>query len=278
MSLSQRAKEAMKEMGANPNKLRGQNFCIEPGILKAMVDKAGLLPGETVLEIGPGLGFLTEQLLTSGHKVIAIEVEEPFINILHQLDKQEDLQVLHADALTVPLEKFLPESYSVVSNLPYSITGAILRRLLTLKPLPRKLVVLLQREVAERMIAPAGEMSLLSLAVQLYSRPKIIRHVAAQAFWPVPKVESSIISMEDVGLLYKLTPNQDKLFWQVARFGFSSKRKQLHNNISSGLKCEGGLIKEMIVGIGLNEKIRAQQLSVEQWIELTKAIEIGLKI
>jgi len=274
VSLSQRAKEAMKEMGANPNKLRGQNFCIEPGVLKAMVDKANLLPEETVLEIGPGLGFLTEQLLTSGHKVVAVEVEEPFINILHKLDNQAALQVLHADALTVPLEKYLPANYSVVSNLPYSITGAILRRLLTLKPAPRKLVVLLQREVAERMIAPAGEMSLLSLAVQLYSAPKIIRHVSAQSFWPVPKVESSIIAMENVGLIHEITDDQEKLFWQIAKFGFSSKRKQLHNNISSGMKCDSAVIKEIIVKIGLDEKVRAQQLSVQQWLELTKLMEI----
>lgn len=277
MSLSQRAKQAMKDLGLNPNKLRGQNFCIEPGVIKAMVDKANLLPAETVLEIGPGLGFLTEHLIACGHKVIAIEVEEHFINILHKLADQESVNILHADALTVPLEKYLPENYSVVSNLPYSITGAILRRLLTVKPSPRKISVLLQREVAERMTAPAGEMSLLALAVQLYSIPKIVRHVSAQSFWPVPKVESSIIQMDKVGQVNNLTESQEKLLWQMAKVGFASKRKQLHNNIAGGLKCDNQIIKEAIVQIGLDEKTRAQQLSVKNWIDLTLIIENKLK-
>lgn len=273
MSLSQRAKEAMKDLGINPNKLRGQNFCIEPGVLKSMVDKAELMPGETVLEIGPGLGFLTEQLLASGHKVIAVEVEQHFINVLHQLEHQENLQVLHADALTVPLEKYLPANYSVVSNLPYSITGAIIRRLLTVKPAPRKVTVLLQKEVAERMIMPAGEMSLLSLAVQLYSQPKIVRQVAAQCFWPVPRVESAVIAMDKVGLMFDLTATQEKLLWQIAKLGFASKRKQLHNNIAGGLKRKNEEIKKYLVELGLDEKTRAQQLTVAQWIGLVKMIE-----
>ncbi len=277
MSLSQRAKEAMKELGINPNKLRGQNFCIEPGVIKNMVEKAGLNQAEMVLEIGPGLGFLTEQLLTNGHEVIAVEIEQHFIDILHRLEQQEKLTVLHADALTVPLDKYLNKEYSVVSNLPYSITGSIIRRLLTAKPLPRRITVLLQREVAERMIAPAGEMSLLSLAVQLYSQAKIVRHVSAKAFWPVPKVESSIIQMDNVGLVNKLSDNQEKLLWQIAKFGFASKRKQLHNNIASGLRCENQAIKNFIIKIGLDEKTRAQQLSVKDWIDLTFLVEDYLK-
>lgn len=277
MSLSQRAKEAMKELGVNPNKLRGQNFCIEPGVIKNMVDKATLNKNETVLEIGPGLGFLTEQLISNGHKVVAVEIEQHFINVLHKLEHQRSLMILHADALTVPLEKHLGDHYSVVSNLPYSITGSIIRRLLTIKPAPRKITVLLQREVAERMIAPAGEMSLLSLAVQLYSQAKIVRHVSAKAFWPVPKVESSIIQMDNVGLVNTLSSDQDKLLWQIAKFGFASKRKQLHNNVANGLRCENQVIKDFIIKIGLDEKTRAQQLSVKDWIDLTILVEGYLK-
>jgi 16S rRNA (adenine1518-N6/adenine1519-N6)-dimethyltransferase len=273
VSLQQRAKQSMADLGINPNKLRGQNFCTEPGVLQAMIGEAELLANETILEIGPGLGFLTEQLLMAGHKVIAIEVEAHFIKLLRKLESLGDLQVLHADALKLYLEKYLPENYSVVSNLPYSITGSIIRRLLTLKPAPRNLTVLLQREVAERMIAPAGEMNLLALAVQLYSRPRIARHVSAQSFWPAPKVESSIIKMSDVGKIHKITNNQEKLLWQIAKLGFANKRKQMHNNISKTLPCDGELIKKYLIELGLDDKARAQQLSVEQWIELTKKLE-----
>lgn len=262
----------MADLGINPNKLRGQNFCIEPGVLQAMVNEADLKSGETILEIGPGLGFLTEKLLATGNKVIAVEVESHFIKILSKLEVLGDLQVLHADALEVYLEKYLPENYSVVSNLPYSITGGIIKRLLTIKPAPRQVTVLLQREVAERMVAPVGRMSLLALAVQLYSYPKIVRHVSPQSFWPAPKVESSIIKMNQVGKVNQLTSNQEKLLWQIAKLGFANKRKQLHNNISKSINCDSNQLKKYLIELGLDEKVRAQQLSVRQWIDLAKMI------
>jgi 16S rRNA (adenine1518-N6/adenine1519-N6)-dimethyltransferase len=272
VSLIERARHACIELGHNPNKLRGQNFCIEPGVLQLMIKTADLTPKETVLEIGPGFGFLTEELLKSSHKVLAIEVEEFFIKTLHRLSNQKKLQLIHADVLKLPLEKYLTNNYSVVSNLPYSITGAIIKRLLTIKPAPRKITILLQKEVAERMVAKPGKMNLLALATQLYSEPHFVRRVGAQSFWPAPKVDSAIITLNKIGLQKKLNSAEEKFFWQLAKFGFASKRKQLHNNLAAGLRLNSAIIKDIFQQISLDEKIRSQDLDIDQWLCLTRQI------
>ena len=242
---------------------------------------------DTVLEIGPGLGVLTSELVINAKQVIAVEVDRQAIKYLNdnfsEEIKAEKLRIVEGDALRINykaqgLEDF---NFKIVANLPYSITSHFFKNFLELGPKPEEIVVMIQYEVAKRMIAEPGEMNLLALSVQLYSEAEILFKVPPQSFWPEPEVDSAVVrlvlnkelparnaSHSDVGGV-----NADiKQMFRVAKMGFSSKRKQLHNNLSSGLKLKTDAVKGIFAGFGWREDIRAQDLSLEDWILLTKTL------
>lgn len=269
-------KELCKKFGITPSKSKGQNFLIDGNIVNKIITESDLKSDDIVLEIGPGLGVLTEKLLSSAGKVIAIELDRKAVLLLKERFakeiKSDKLLLIEEDALkaNLPAIGLSDFKFKLVANLPYSITSKIFRLFLEIGPRPEEMVVMIQKEVARRMVAGPGDMSLLSLSVQLYSDPEILFDVGPNCFWPAPEVDSSVIRLK---LRRDIVPANHKLMFRLARMGFASKRKQLHNNLSGGLGIDSDKVKGIISGLGWDEKIRAQDLSVYDWIDLSKSIE-----
>lgn len=276
----------------------GQHFLIDERVLDKIVATAELSKNDRVLEIGPGLGVLTERLVEDAGEVIAIEADNFLAEILSkkyqipnnkfqtndksQITNKKNFQLstlnfrlIQGDALQVIdslefKESFRSKPYKVVANIPYSITSKLLRLLLE-EYQPTSITFLVQKEVAQRVCAEPGEMSLLSLSVQYFGEPKIMTTVPPGAFWPQPKIDSSILAINKI----QDTRNKkitNELF-KLARIGFSSKRKMLAHNLSVGLKLPREQIVAIIIKAGLKETVRAQELSVENWQELAKLIQ-----
>jgi 16S rRNA (adenine1518-N6/adenine1519-N6)-dimethyltransferase len=159
--------------------------------------------------------------------------------------------------------------YKIVANLPYSITSAFLRKFLTAENQPRSMTLLVQKEVAERICANAGKMSLLAVSVQLYGRPQIVKIVGKESFWPKPKVDSAILLIDGIHH-FPFTDVSEKIFWQVIRSGFSAKRKQLHNNLKNCLHLTLAQVEQIFQQTGINQQVRAQELTLKGWLKLAK--------
>jgi len=272
----QKLKELFEEFGIWPSKSKGQNFLINQNVLDKIVKAADLNSVDYVLEIGPGFGILTEELVKKSKKVLSIELDKRLVYFLKQKFQHENnLEILQSDILKIKnselYKKLLGEkgSYKLVANLPYNITGAVLRKFLVYEPKPISIVLLLQKEVAERIIAKPGKMSLLSLSVQYYGEPKIIDNVSKESFYPKPEVDSAIIKIA-LKKEHIFCEAEEKKFWQIAKIGFSSPRKQLQNNLSAGLKIDKDTIKNALKSVKLAPKCRPADLNLEEWISLVK--------
>ncbi|MFA6382170.1 MAG: 16S rRNA (adenine(1518)-N(6)/adenine(1519)-N(6))-dimethyltransferase RsmA [Candidatus Buchananbacteria bacterium] len=262
-----------------PARSKGQNFLINQKVLNQIITRAELLPTDTVLEVGPGLGILTEALVKKVKKVISVELDAKLFGFLKaKFAGASNLELINEDIL-----KFNPEtynlksiSYKIVANLPYNITSHFLKNFLTRRERPATMTLLVQKEVAERICAKPGQMSLLSVSAQLYGDPEIIEIVGRNNFWPVPKVDSAILRISKI----KNQPQVDKFlegitekfFWQMAKIGFAAKRKQLQNNLAAGFKISSDDLKKMLNEANFNPKIRAQELSVADWLKLAKEL------
>jgi len=253
----------------------GQNFLINEKIYDDIVRAADLKDDETVLEIGPGLGFLTMKLARQVKKVIAVELDDRLANYLQIGSKAQDIEnveIINEDILKFNLNKLAGQEYKVVANLPYNITSIFLRQILETDNKPSSLVLMLQKEVAERICALPPEMSILAVAVQYYGEPKIIRTVKAGNFWPEPEVDSAIIRIDIRSNQGKPTLANSKLFFRLVKIGFSAKRKMLKNNLAGGLKIEAKIIQEILDKLPLDPKIRAEDLSLSDWHKLFAAL------
>lgn len=269
-------KNLCKKFDIIPSKSRGQNFLIDANIVNKIITSSNLSSNDIILEIGPGLGILTEKLLSRVDRVVAIELDHKAVLFLKEKFAQEiksdKLLLIEGDVLKINLSAIgLSDfKFKLIANLPYNITSKIFRLFLEINPRPEEMVVMIQKEVARRIVANPGDMSLLSLSVQLYSEPEILFDVNSNCFWPTPKIDSSVIRLK---LRREIVSTDYKLMFRLARIGFASKRKQLHNNLSGGLNVDDSKIKQIILGLGWNEKIRAQDISVSDWISLSKSIE-----
>lgn len=261
----------------------GQNFLINPGILDKIVSVAEINPDDIILEIGPGKGTLTKLLADKAKKVITIEKDSRLINPLKESFKDfSNIEIIENDIL-----KFNPahcslitDHYKVVANIPYYITSNLLRIIFEEWPRPELIVLTVQKEVAKRIVAKPPDMSLLALSVQFYSEPKIIGYISRGSFRPMPKVDSAIIKLtprnNEHGAMSTADAHRSLLtdhFFKVARAGFSGKRKQLVNNLSKNFGMMREDILRLFEKIGLEPSIRAENLSLKQWIELSKFIE-----
>lgn len=265
MDISAATAYILKQNNLKPNRGRGQNFLISEKVYEQIVEVAAIENTDTVLEIGPGLGFLTSKLLAQAKKVIAVESDDKLIPILDNLKPlSPHLELVHQDILKFN-ESILPSNYKLVGNIPYYITGKIIRKFLTSNHRPSLIVMLLQKEVAERVCAEAGDHSLLSLSVQYYGTPKIVARVKSGKFFPRPKVDSAIIKIDIDKVIDKIS---EKKFWQLARIGFASKRKTLAHNLVAGLKMEKDDIKSIFDKLNFKPLVRAQELDLKQWQEL----------
>lgn len=268
-----------------PKKSLGQNFLTSGKAVFEIIKAGDLKKGELVLEIGPGKGALTEKLLESGVKLIAIEKDIELIKILEEKFKEnienKSLVLINEDILNVDidehlkrkLKKFGLKSYKLIANIPYYITGAIIEKFLSCDTKPEKLVLLIQKEVAERIVAKDKKESILSLAVKLYGSPKIVYRVSAGSFFPKPKVDSAIISIEvDKNNLDKST--QD-LYFLIIKKAFAYKRKIMLNNLKKEIPTLDGktIDWENIFKINnLDQKIRAEDINKEKFLNLVKTI------
>jgi 16S rRNA (adenine1518-N6/adenine1519-N6)-dimethyltransferase len=274
MDLAQKTIEICKIYEIKPSRTKGQNFLINEKIYDEIVSAAGVNSQDTILEVGPGLGFLTAKLAKVAKKVIAVELDDKLASFLQiGLDSQdvENVEIVNQDIL-----KFNPEvlepNYKVVANLPYNITSIFLRTFLNHNNRPQSLVLMLQKEVAERLAAKPGDMSMLALSVQFFGDVEIIREVKAGNFWPEPKVDSAVVRLilkdENHSSISRV---QEKAFFRMAKIGFSAKRKMLKNNLAAGLQIENSEAEKIITSVGLDARTRAEDLSVEQWQKLFAA-------
>jgi 16S rRNA (adenine1518-N6/adenine1519-N6)-dimethyltransferase len=253
----------------------GQHFLIDEGVLGGIISAADLAPHDLVLEVGPGLGVLTEELARRAGQVIAIEVDNRLVSILGQrLARLSNLIIVNADVLKVnPADLAGDRPYKVVANLPYYIASPVLRHFLEASTKPSRMVVMLQKEVAQNIVAPPGEMSLLSVAVQFYGKPSLVSYVPARSFYPAPKVDSAILSIE----VYE-RPQVEVAdiagFFHVVRAGFATPRKQLRNALAQGLYLSPEGAAGLLQQAGVSPKRRAETLSIPEWAKVYQAYEV----
>jgi 16S rRNA (adenine1518-N6/adenine1519-N6)-dimethyltransferase len=264
-------KDICKVYNIVPTKSRGQNFLFDQNIIAKIIKSANLSKKDVVLEIGPGLGVLTEHLVRHVKRVVAVELDKKIIEFLSNKYKENtNLEVIEGDILRVDIDSLgLAGGYKIVANLPYNITSNFIRKFLEADNSPTEMIIMVQYEVAKRMIEKPGKMSILAVAVQFYSEVEILFKVDRNSFWPSPKVDSAVIKIK-----MKKKPDFDnpKHFFRIVKMGFSAKRKQLQNNLSGGLHRDREEIKQILQKVGLDEKIRAQDLSIKNWIDVIKKI------
>lgn len=269
MSSKKETKNLLKKYNLHPKKYFGQNFLIDKKILEEITKTAGLKKDNIVLEIGPGLGVLTRELAKKTKRVVAIEKDRELSRILNnelRIMNIKNVEVIEGDVLKIHNSKFVLRDYKLVANIPYYITSPLIRKFLEDKNPPKLMVLMVQKEVAKRICAKPPRMSLLSVAVQLYSRPKIIKIVKKDSFWPPPKVDSTILKIEKINS-EKFSLQFRNHFFKIAKAGFSSPRKQLKNNLK---KMFGKNTEEILRKAGIDEKRRAETLSLEDWKTLAK--------
>jgi 16S rRNA (adenine1518-N6/adenine1519-N6)-dimethyltransferase len=253
-----------------------QNFLADTDVLEAILAEAGPAAGDRVLEIGPGLGLLTGGLLASGAAVTAVELDRGLAAFLR--DRFEAaieggaLRLVEGDALDQDLVHLLEPPYDVVANLPYHITSPILHALLGVAPRPRRLVLMVQREVAERIAAPPGKMSYLSVFVQYHARVRIALRVPSAAFEPEPAVESAVIVVEPFDVDDRLGAAEEEALWRLVMAGFRERRKMLHNVLARQLPVDAGRVAAALAASGIDPDRRPQTLAVGEWLALLDAI------
>jgi 16S rRNA (adenine1518-N6/adenine1519-N6)-dimethyltransferase len=271
-SLLTRTKKLLRAYDLHARKGLAQHFLVDGGVVKQILAAAELSSLDTVIEVGPGLGVLSEELVKVAGRVIAIELDQRLTGLLQEkMASCDNLIVVNEDVLkTDPAQLLVPygvSNYKVVANLPYYITGAVIRHFLEASLKPRLMVLMVQREVAKQITAKPGEMSLLSVSVQFYGLPKMMAKVPAHAFYPTPKVDSAVLRI-DVYPQPKVAVSDVDEFFQMVKAGFSANRKQLINSLSHGLDLPKTEILPLLERVGIDPKRRAETLTIEEWGQL----------
>lgn len=301
----------LKQNGLWAKKSLGQNFLVDRGVLDKIVTAADLKLSDLVLEIGPGVGALTEELVIKAGRVVAIEKDEKLANLLELRIKNSELsidaEIICEDALEFDPESIIkgsldssqnlrvarddkgkgtdlmqeslesetlnlePVPYKLVANIPYNITSKILEKFLTADNKPVLIVLLVQKEVAERVCAKNGDLSLLGVSVQYYGDPEIVDIVKRDSFFPVPTVDSAIIKISNIK--YQKSKIDEKNFFKIVKAGFRARRKTLFNNLKAGTNLSSGQTIELLDKMNIGRNARAQELTIEQWVMLAREIE-----
>jgi 16S rRNA (adenine1518-N6/adenine1519-N6)-dimethyltransferase len=261
----------LRDHDLSPRKGLGQNFLVDQQALRKLVEAAEIPPGATVLEVGPGVGSLTIWLARAARQVVAVELDASLIPLLREtLAGLDNVTLVEGDILAVQPGDWIDAvgDYLVVANIPYYITSAIIRHLLENPPRPARMVLTMQREVAERICAAPGKMSLLALSVQVYGKPRAVLRIPAGAFYPPPQVDSVSLRVD----LYPqpLVPlDRLDLFFRLAKAGFSQKRKTLRNSLAAGLGIPAQEAGALLQTAGIDPQRRAETLSLEEWQRLS---------
>lgn len=274
----------MEKYDIAPKKLFGQNFLISEGILNKIVKSANLSKKDIVLEVGPGLGALTLKIAPLVKQVIAVEKDRNLVKILSERlteEKIENVEIIEEDILKFKTTNYglLTTNYKLIANIPYYLTSALIRKFLESENKPSKIILMIQKEVAQRICLPRRslseggrskiKMNLLALSVQFYADAKILFYVSKENFWPAPKVDSAII---EITPKEKLPDVDEKLFFKIIKAGFANKRKQLTGNLVKNLKIPKEKMEEILKNCGLNEKVRAEELSLADWGNIIKSL------
>jgi 16S rRNA (adenine1518-N6/adenine1519-N6)-dimethyltransferase len=259
-------KDLFRHYQLKPKDYMGQNFLVDEIALDGIVSAGNLKKTDTVLEIGPGLGVLTQQLAQRAGNVVAIEKDKTLLDILNfNLKGHDNVKVINQDILKVNVSKIIQGPYKVVANIPYYLTSHLFQFFLGQENRPELMVLLVQKEVGERVTAKPGQMSLLAISVQMFADPELVEVVRKDSFWPSPKVDSVIL---------RLTPKKDqphideKSFFRIVKVGFAGKRKQLHNNFKNGLGLKPEEVSEWLEKNQVSGSDRAQDLSLDDWLNL----------
>jgi 16S rRNA (adenine1518-N6/adenine1519-N6)-dimethyltransferase len=260
--------------GMRPSKSFGQNFLIDRSALMKIVEAAEIRPDDQILEVGAGTGVLTRELAQRARRVVAVELERDMLTLLAKTTcMYPNVEVIARDLLFLdPTEVFGEAPYKLVANLPYYITAPTFRHFLEGANPPRLLVVMVQEEVAERIVATPGDLSLLAVSIQFYGRPEIVAHVPAGAFYPAPKVDSAILRIQ-VKEQAPLSRQERDSFFRVVQAGFSQRRKQLHNALTHGLHRRNEDVRAWLAAANIDSSRRAETLSIEEWLRLWQVIE-----
>jgi 16S rRNA (adenine1518-N6/adenine1519-N6)-dimethyltransferase len=281
-SLLSRTRGLLRRLDLQARKSLGQHFLIDQGVLKTIVQAAGLTPDDVVIEIGPGLGVLTTELAGQAGWVVAVELDGRLAAALKRtLASVDNVTIINGDILRVDPVALLEEprtglpqatedgspSYKVVANLPYYITSAVIRRFLEASARPRLMVVMVQKEVAEAIVARPGRMSLLSVSVQFYGEPAIVGYVPAGSFYPPPEVDSAILKIalhpEPV-----VAVGDSEGFFGLVRAGFAAPRKQIANSLAQGLGISKAEVLPILAGAAIVPRRRAETLALSEWARL----------
>jgi 16S rRNA (adenine1518-N6/adenine1519-N6)-dimethyltransferase len=270
-------RRTLRAAHVRPRKSLGQNFLVDEDALRRVASAAEIQPEDVLLEIGAGPGSLTRHLAAQAGRVVAVEIDPLLIPLLTAaLSAFSNVSIVQGDILALPIEQLVgnaaPGNYKVAANIPYYITSAIVRRLMESSVSPSLMVLTVQQEVADRICALPGKMSLLALGVQYYGTPAIVGSIPAEAFYPAPKVDSAVVKVE----LHNPTRNGEaagRLF-RVARAGFSQKRKMLRNTLSAGLALPPKNVETSLVQAGVDPKRRAETLSVAEWVALAESLSL----
>ena len=263
--------ELLRQYDLRPSKGLGQNFLQDNQALQKIVNAADLNPEEAVLEIGPGLGSLTRYLALSARSVTAVELDRKLFPAMESiLAPYKNIRLVQGDILKInPAELIEEAGYVVVANIPYYITSVVIRHLLEADHRPSRMVLTVQKEVAERICADPGKMSLLALSVQVYGKPVIGDIIPAGAFYPQPKVDSAVLCID----LYpqpKIPSDKLDIFFSIIKAGFSQKRKTLRNALSGGLRITTEESEGLLSAASIDPKRRAETLNLEEWGRLVR--------
>ena len=272
----QYVRRRLRDAGLRARHNLSQNFLADVDVLEGILAEADPEPGKGVLEIGPGLGFLTGGLLAAGAHVAAVELDRGLVAQLLETFAGDvasgQLRVIEGDALDQDLVNVVAPPYDVVANLPYHITSPILHRLLGGPPRAERLVLMVQREVAERIAAAPGDMSYLSVFVQYHATARVAFRVSRDAFEPAPKVESAVLVLEPYPTDDRLDAVAEDHLWRIVQAGFRERRKMLHNVLTRQLPVEPARVDAALASCGIDRNRRPQTLAVGEWIALAEAI------
>lgn len=260
--------------GMRPNKSFGQNFLIDRSVLMRMVEAAEITPEDTVLEVGAGTGVLTRELAKRAGRVVAVELERDMLKLLAETtEKYHNIELIASSLLFLnPVDIFGQQPYKLVANLPYYITAPTFQHFLESENPPQVLVVMVQYEVAQRIVARPGQLSILGVSVQFYGKPQIVAKVSARSFYPAPNVDSAILRI-DLSPQATLTHEERDRFFKVVHAGFSERRKQLHNSLTHGLHYKNEIVRDLLTTSGINVERRAETVTIEEWLRLWRAVE-----
>jgi len=261
----------MQQAKIHPQRSAGQHFLLDESVVERMVEAAKIKKGDRVLEVGPGFGFLTNYLLEAGAEVTAVELDRQLAAWLTKHFADQPLTLVTEDILRYRYDQvFTNGKYHIVANLPYNITSYFFRQFLSKTPRPKSITVLIQREVAERIVAEPGEMSMLSLSVQWFCKPELLFTVPPESFHPRPAVQSAVLQCTNI--TPGVEPELEQWFFRLAKMGFVGKRKQLRNTLSAGLQLQKEAVDSFLIDTGIPPEARPQDLSLEEWLILAKNI------